>query len=158
MRIYVASSWRNTRQPAVVAALRAVGHVVYDFRHPARDDHGFHWSEIDPRWQKWTSAQFRDAINRPVAVDEFTKDMEALDTADAVVLVIPCGRSAHLELGYAIGRDARSAILLEDGEPELMYRMADALCLTIDDVVAWAATIAEPSATSAPQRRTAVNP
>lgn len=29
-RIYVASSWRNTYQPGVVAALREAGHEVYD--------------------------------------------------------------------------------------------------------------------------------
>lgn len=35
MNIYVASSWRCARQPAVVAALRAAGHEVYDFKNPA---------------------------------------------------------------------------------------------------------------------------
>jgi hypothetical protein len=34
VRVYVASSWRNGQQPAVVAALRAAGHEVYDFREP----------------------------------------------------------------------------------------------------------------------------
>lgn len=34
MRIYVASSWRNTHQPEVVAKLRELGHEVYDFREP----------------------------------------------------------------------------------------------------------------------------
>ena len=35
MKIYVASSWRNAQQPAVVARLREAGHEVYDFRNPA---------------------------------------------------------------------------------------------------------------------------
>lgn len=35
MKIYLASSWRNERQPAVLAALREAGHEVYDFRNPA---------------------------------------------------------------------------------------------------------------------------
>ena len=47
-RIYVASSWRNTLQPGVVAALRGDGHEVYDFRNPAPGVKGFAWSEIDP--------------------------------------------------------------------------------------------------------------
>ena len=34
MHIYVASSWRNTYYPDVVAALRNAGHEVYDFRNP----------------------------------------------------------------------------------------------------------------------------
>jgi hypothetical protein len=47
MRIYVASSWRNTLQPSVVALLRQEGHSVYDFRHPAQGNDGFSWSRID---------------------------------------------------------------------------------------------------------------
>lgn len=47
-RIYVASSWRNVYQPAVVDALRALpGCEVYDFRNPAPGDSGFAWSDID---------------------------------------------------------------------------------------------------------------
>lgn len=34
MKIYVASSWRNLLQPAVVHVLRRCGHDVYDFKHP----------------------------------------------------------------------------------------------------------------------------
>jgi len=52
MSIYVASSWRNTHQPSVVAALREAGHDVYDFRNPRPGDHGFHWSMIDPDWKE----------------------------------------------------------------------------------------------------------
>ena len=33
MNIYVASSWRNQKQPDVVTALRENGHTVYDFKH-----------------------------------------------------------------------------------------------------------------------------
>ena len=33
-KIYVASSWRNPHQPAIVEELRVAGHEVYDFRNP----------------------------------------------------------------------------------------------------------------------------
>lgn len=36
MRIYVASSWRNTYYPSVVSALREAGHDIYDFRNPPK--------------------------------------------------------------------------------------------------------------------------
>jgi hypothetical protein len=35
-KIYLASSWRNERQPELVRILREAGHEVYDFRNPAR--------------------------------------------------------------------------------------------------------------------------
>ena len=49
MRIYVASSWRNTHQQAIVAALREAGHDVYDFRNPRPGDKGFAWSRSEER-------------------------------------------------------------------------------------------------------------
>lgn len=138
VKIYVASSWRNPRQPEVVEVLRAAGHEVYDFRNPAPGNNGFHWREIDLAWQTWTPARFRRALLHPLVIDGFSRDKDALDWADAVVLVMPCGRSAHLELGYARGKGKMTAILLSDGEPELMYKLADVLLTSDDELLAWA--------------------
>ncbi|MHB8182632.1 MAG: hypothetical protein ACYDDN_02615 [Candidatus Desulforudaceae bacterium] len=135
MRIYVASSWRNGKQPQIVQALRNDGHNVYDFRHPEPGNNGFHWSEIDPNWKQWTPAQFREGLKHPIAEAGFRLDMQALAECDACVLVMPCGRSAHLEAGYAIGAGKPTVILLADGEPELMYKMADYLCTSIAEVI-----------------------
>lgn len=133
--IYVASSWRNKRQPEVVAAIRGTGLEVYDFRNPREGDKGFHWSEIDPDWKTWSPEKFRAALSHPLAESGFKSDMDALRASSACVLVMPCGRSAHLEMGYAIGQNKFTAILLEDGEPELMYKMVDAVCVNLDEVV-----------------------
>lgn len=139
MRIYVASSWRNSRQPGVVDLLRSFGHEVYDFRKPSMGPgsrgEGFHWSEIDPQWKSWTMTQFRGALAHPRARDGFASDLEGLRWADGCVLVMPCGRSAHLELGVAIGAGKHSAILLSDGEPELMYGLASDICLNCADLL-----------------------
>jgi hypothetical protein len=142
MKLYVASSWRNTDQPRVVAALRADGHAVYDFRHPSEGDHGFHWSDIDPSWQRWTPDQFREALSHVIARNGFQKDFAAMQWADAGVLVLPCGRSAHLEAGWFVGAGKPLAILLADGEPELMYRMAyGGVCGDLGEVLEWARRI-----------------
>lgn len=135
MKVYVASSWRNTRQPEVVRALRDVGHEVYDFKQPVPGDNGFHWTEIDGGWKEWTPERFKTALDHPIAQAGYEKDMGALESCDVCVLVMPCGRSAHLEAGYAIGAGKPTFILLANGEPELMYKMAR-ICLTIADVIA----------------------
>jgi hypothetical protein len=135
VRIYVATSWRNEEQPAVVAALRADGHEVYDFRHPAEGDDGFSWREIDPDWQRWDPATYREALETPPARRGFNFDMDALRRCDACVLVQPCGRSAHLELGWAAGAGKRTAVLLRPGnEPELMLKVADRLVLGLPEL------------------------
>ena len=138
MKVYVASSWRNERQPGVVVALRIAGHNVYDFRHTGGVlDGGFRWSWIDLDWQEWDAAHFRAIVtsDEPFVVVGFGTDMDALNAADACVLVLPCGRSAHLELGYSVGLGKRTVVLLDERpEPELMYRMVDHLCLTVEEV------------------------
>ena len=48
---------------------------------------------------------------------------------------MPCGRSAHLEFGYAMGQGKLSVILLSEAEPELMYAMAHYVCVDLDGVV-----------------------
>lgn len=138
MRIYVASSWRNFDQPRVVGSLRSAGHEVYDFRHPTVDDHGFNWREIDPAWQDWSLAEYRRQIRHPIATHGFERDKEALDWCDACVLVLPCGKSAHLELGYAVAAQKLTAILLAkmDFEPELMYRFCDDLFIDLEELLA----------------------
>lgn len=137
MKVYVASSWRNEHQPEVVAAIRAAGHEVYDFRNPSGRDHGFHWSEIDPNWKSWTADEFVTGLNHQLAENGFLKDMGALFECNACVLIMPCGRSAHLELGWAVGAGKETAILLSDGESELMYQMVDLLASDVSQVVEW---------------------
>jgi nucleoside 2-deoxyribosyltransferase len=125
MNIYVASSWRNTLQPAIVHALRHCGHEVYDFKNPAPGNNGFSWSAIDPNWESWTSAEYRQALQHPIAKQGYGYDIEALKACDACVLVLPSGRSASWEFGYAMGQGKLGVVVQFDKvEPELMYREA----------------------------------
>lgn len=77
-------------------------------------------------------------IEHPRAIEGFDADFAAMQTADTFVLVLPCGKSAHLELGWAVGAGKRTAVLLEDPiEPELMYRMVDFLAPSLFDLLGW---------------------
>lgn len=136
LKIYVASSWRCPTQPAVVSALRAAGFEVYDFRNPPESS-AFRWTDIDP-WFKGTVDQdnTRAMLAHPVARKAFDVDMGALRGCDLCVLVMPCGRSAHLEAGYAVGAGKPTCILLgDDQEPELMHLMADYIAGSAEGVI-----------------------
>lgn len=138
MNIYVASSWRNLLQTGIVAVLRKAGHEVYDFRNPAPGNNGFGWSQIDPNWQNWTPDEYRKSLNHEIAQRGFKYDMDALRSCDACVLVLPSGRSASWEFGWAIGAGKRGAvIMLEKCEPELMY-LGNPILTSMDDVMDWA--------------------
>lgn len=136
--VYVASSWRNEAlHRGAVAALSSAGHDVYNFRNAAP----FGWREIDESNDRsWLTdpRRFREGLKHPIAQRGFASDMDALRKCDACVLVLPCGRSAHLELGWATGMQKHSIVLLDDpmSEPELMYLMCDAICVDIDEVIA----------------------
>lgn len=148
MKIYVASSWRNQHQPSVVRILRSAGHEVYDFKNPAPGQKGFAWSDIDPNWQSWTPEQFHEALNHPIAKAGYLSDASAMAEADACVMVMPCGRSAHLEAGFFVGSPKKALIILLDDaptEPELMYKMANAICLNMGEVVERLEVFAESS-------------
>lgn len=145
MKLYVASSWRNDLQPSIVRDLRAQGHEVYDFRHPPGGDHlGFSWSDVDPEWTSWTPEQYVAALDHPIAVAGFESDFGAMQWADGGVLILKCGRSAHLEAGWFVGVGKRLWILLDPDEfghdaghhvTELMYRMATGIYTTIDELL-----------------------
>ena len=135
--IYVASSWRNRFHSGIVASIRARGHEVYDFMNPP-ERKGFSWREIDEEWKEWSVPEYKKALESKAARLGFYSDMKALTRADLVVLVLPSGRSSHLELGWAKGQGKKTAILLqEDQEAELMYKMADYLAETEADLLNW---------------------
>jgi hypothetical protein len=136
-KIYVASSWRNLLQPAVVTALRQLGHEVYDFKNPAPGSNGFHWSEIDGGWKSWIGQKYLEALKHPIAEEGFKRDFDAMRWADTFVLVQPCGRSAHLEMGWACGVGLTTVMMLDKDsfEPELMVKMCDHVVIGLGAVL-----------------------
>jgi hypothetical protein len=125
VKIYLASSWRNTYQPEILAALRAAGHEVYDFKNPAPGNVGFGWRQTIER-PIATCADLLEALRHPRAVDGFRLDFDAMKWADACVLLLPCGNSAHLEAGWFAGQGKPVVVIVPElREPELMYKCFD---------------------------------
>lgn len=136
-QIYVAASWRTPTQPAVVAALRAAGLSVYDFRNPPGRS-GFGWEQVGAGWRDWSPTEYRLALRHPLAEAGFNSDITALRQCYICVLVQPSGRSAALELGYAAGMGKRCAVLLAPGqEPELMLKVAEFMTDSLAALVLW---------------------
>ncbi len=130
-KVYVATSWKNDYQPAIVKSITSWGYDVYDFRHPVEGNDGFHWSNIDIEYRSWDVAEYRKALEHPLAIEGFMFDMEALDDADIVVLVTPSGRSAHVEAAYHKGKGKPVILCIaEYDEPDLMYKMFNFITCT----------------------------
>ena len=136
MKIYLASSWRNRLQPQVVEALTLAGHEVYDFRNPPQGK-GFQWTSIDQNWQLWSLDIYQISLSHPFAIAGFNHDFNFMKWADACVLLLPCGKSAHLEAGWFVGMGKPLYILLSevDFEPELMYKFASGIYLSTQELI-----------------------
>lgn len=136
MKIYVASSWRNQVYESVVAILRQANHEVYDCRKPAQDVAGFSWAEVDDKWHNWDFSKYKQALAHPHSSRGFNNDFNAMNWADACVMVLPAGRSANLELGWFIGKGKLTIVYFAFyDEPDLMYLACDHVVNRIDDVL-----------------------
>jgi hypothetical protein len=141
--IYVASSWRNPHYESILDCLEQWALPYYNWR----DEAGFHWSEVFgvESVDHWTEPippwLFANGLSHSRAQEGFDRDMDHLKEASAVILLLPCGKSAHLEAGWAVGAGKPVALYMpEDLQPELMYGMFDLITGEIDRLMHWAAS------------------
>lgn len=138
-KIYIASSWRNQHQNSVVLACRSLGHEVYDFKNPKEGEPGFSWSHIDINWKDWTPTDYMRILDHEIVNRGYLNDQQGLDWCDTCILLLPCGRSAHLEAGWCIGANKPTAVFIsnEKFEPDLMYLMASLITDRIEGIYSW---------------------
>lgn len=112
--LYLIGSMRNADIPAIAVKLRKeLGIEIFDSWHDAGP-------EADDYWQKnerLRGTSYTDALAGYHAQDVFNFDKHHLDRTDGVALIMPAGRSGHLELGYTIGKGKPGYIVLPE-EPD----------------------------------------
>ncbi len=131
--IYLIGSLRNPLVPDIANALRKEGHEVFDQWYGAGPNADDHWME----YCKNKGMNFKEALADAGAQHVYKFDRTYLDLSDTVVLVLPAGKSGHLELGYALGRGKRGYILLS-GEPErydVMYNFATGVFTSLEELI-----------------------
>ncbi len=132
MIIYLIGSLRNPQVPVIAEQLRAAGHETFDDWYAAGP-------EADDKWRDYERGRGRsypEALSGYAAGHVFDFDRHHLERADAVVLMLPAGKSGHLELGWAIGRGKPGYILLDDPERwDVMYKFATGVFYSVDDLI-----------------------
>jgi hypothetical protein len=132
-QVYIIGSLRNPRVPVLGNKMRAAGIKVFDDWFAAGP-------EADDKWQEYEKMRGRpmaEALKGAHALDVFAFDKRNLDASFAAVLVLPAGKSGHLELGYMAGQGKRTFILL-DGEPDrfdVMYNFATGVFTDEDKLI-----------------------
>ena len=133
--VYLIGSLRNPKIPQVANILREAGHDVFD-------DWFSPGPNCDDEWKTYEQLRGRsylEALKGYHAEHQFDFDLHHIRRVEAGVLVAPAGRSAHMELGYMIGRGQKGYILLEgELDPsrwDLMYKFAHGIFLNVEDLL-----------------------
>lgn len=97
--IYLIGSLRNEKIPQV-------GNLLRDHNWDAFDDWYGAGHEADDKWRDYEQFRGRahaQSIYSYAARHVYEFDRKHLDRCDLAVLVMPAGKSGHLELGYFVG-------------------------------------------------------
>jgi nucleoside 2-deoxyribosyltransferase len=111
--VYIIGSLRNEKIPQVGNLLRANGWDAFDDWYGAGH-------EADDKWRDYENLRGRthkDALFGYAARHVFAFDQYHLKRCDIAVLVMPAGKSGHLELGYFVGL-GKPGFILFDGIPD----------------------------------------
>lgn len=131
--VYIMGSLRNPKVCEIGQAFRDAGWDAFD-------DWMAAGPEADDMWQRYERARGRnvkEALAGYAAQNCFAYDKRHVDRCGMGLLVLPAGKSGHLELGYILGQGKPGYILL-DGEPErfdVMYNFATAIFTSLDDAL-----------------------
>jgi nucleoside 2-deoxyribosyltransferase len=134
VKVYLIGSLRNPAIPALGNELRSAGFRVFDDWHAAGP-------RADDEWQRYEQERERtylEALKGESSRQVFEFDKRHLDSADAAVMVMPAGKSAHLELGYMAR--VKPTFVLFDKEPErwdVMYRFATGVTYDRHELIGW---------------------
>ncbi len=135
MKIYIASSWKNQQTVLKLAEyLERYGFEVDAFCRSSDKRYAFHWSELVDNEDDLAHYDAIEMLADPRTQRAFKEDSKWLNWSDCVIMLMPCGRSSHMEAGYAKGQGKLLYIYgaFPKGEFDVMYGFADGLFRTED--------------------------
>ena len=131
--IYLIGSLRNPQVPVLAEHLRDLGYDVFDDWYAAGP-------EADDYWQKYETERghtYAEALQGYAAKHVYNFDLSHLKRCDIGVLLMPAGKSGHLELGYMIGL-GKPGYVLFDKVPDrydVMYQFASGVFMKTEELV-----------------------
>lgn len=143
MRVYVASSKKNPRVTEIMDLARAHGHRVLDWARGSADvDEEKAWTEWYAKtegYEKWSPAKHVDFMGDPQMLEINERDGSEMRSVDAGIVVLPAGRSAHLEIGWLAGAGVPTCAFFSGPgiDPEPMLHQLDFYTDRVDVLFNW---------------------
>jgi hypothetical protein len=122
-KLYLVGSLRNELIQEYACLLREDGHDVFDDWHGAGPKADDCWRD----YEKYRGRPYIEALRGKAPQMIMNFDRSNILASDTVIMVLPAGKSGHLELGLAIGAGKRTHILLDKDYDrwDVMYAMAN---------------------------------
>lgn len=130
---FIASRWRNKDNVLSLAIrLRQLGKSVYCFVDPET-------SHLDPLADAEEAMKSFEAITDwhfdPGVRELFKRDIDALKESHLLIMLLPAGKSAHIEAGLAYGLGKKCVVIGEQQETESLYLIFNEWYPTSDDFI-----------------------
>lgn len=120
---FISSRWRNRDQVLELASnLRKKGKVVYCFM---EEKHNPGTIDDDPEQVMSKFEAIKNWRNDPFVKRIFKRDLAGLKASECVVVLLPGGKSTHLEAGIAYGFRKKLILIGEQKETESLYLIFD---------------------------------
>lgn len=130
---FISSRWRNRDQVLDLASrIRAKGQTVYCF---IEQENNPGKATDDP---EQVMAKFESIINwhlDPLVKKIFKRDLAGLKAAKCIVVLLPGGKSTHIEAGIAYGLRKKLILIGEQKETESTYLIFNKIYKTPDDFI-----------------------
>lgn len=140
MNIYISSSWKNRdRVRALAIYLRNLGNEVYDFTDPnCRKTPEIppekYPDEFDPELHLYS-----EYINKPEWKQAVMENKKAIEKADFIILLLPCGSDSHADWALGVGMDKWSVVVGQPrkGERSPVHHWANKIFDNETDFINW---------------------
>ena len=131
--IYIIGALKNRAIMELANELRTAGFDAFDdWLTPGPEADSFLLE-----YEKKRGRNYKEALKGHAAQHCFTFDKKHIDRCAMAVMVMPAGKSGHLELGYVIGQGKKGYILF-DQEPDrmdIMYNFATDIFFSREELI-----------------------
>ncbi len=130
-RIYLIGSLKNAEIPKIAVQIRELGYEVFD-------DWFAPGPEADDWWKKYEGVRgrtYEEALKGFAARHIFEFDKSHIDRADVGILILPAGKSGHMELGYMIGKGKPGYVLMDRPDRwDIMYQFSPHIFFNFEEL------------------------